>query len=170
MNLTPEFKECKLSGGNFGSAPVTVNNTGCKTAFDSDTTPDPNTTKLETGFVNLDCGHEHLIQFVAIIEGESIEGESVIFHFFDTHPEEVPVNQELHGAFYEVIGEGLSNTGIAIGMHLFGLKFVCTGERCAEFGLKEGTNEGGTTTGSYTVFGYSDQAHKKQVSLGYSSP
>ncbi|HEX8754179.1 MAG TPA: hypothetical protein VF731_12265 [Solirubrobacterales bacterium] len=164
MSLTPEFKECKLSGA-FGSAPVTVTNTGCKTTFDSDTTPDPNTTKKEDAVVSLDCGHANVLSFAAVIEGEG-----VYFHFFDTHPEGVPVNQELHGASYEVIGEGLSGFGLSISMHVFGLQFLCTGARCEEFGLVEGTNKGGTTIGGYQVFGYADAKHEQKVNLGLSSP
>lgn len=157
LNLTPQFSGCKLGG-----IPMVAENKGCKTAFDSDTTPNVDTAKKEDGVVSLNCGHSGSLTFST--EGEL---ESTVIHFFDTHPKEVPVNQELHGAKYFVSGPEFE-TDLVFEVHLTRLKFVCTG-KCGAVGLREGTDEG-TTLGKFTVKGYSDEAHKFQVGLGLSSP
>lgn len=158
LNLTPAFSECSLGG-----LAMTAENKGCKTAFDSDTSPNLATEKKEDAVVSLNCGHSGSLTFAT-----SGEEESIIIHFFDTHPEKVPVNQELHGATYSVQG-GEFESELVIKSHISGLKFVCTGV-CEVLGLKVGTNEGGTTTGTYTVKGYSDAKHEIQVGIGLSSP
>lgn len=157
LNLTPAFSGCSLGGRS-----ATAFNKGCKTAFDSDTSPNPDTSKKEDGVVSLNCGHSGSLTFST--DGEA---QSVVIHFFDTHPKEVPVNQALHGAKYFVSGPEFE-TDLKIEAHLSRLKFVCTGV-CGTLGLKEGTDEG-TTIGSFTVTGYSDAAHTNQVGLGLSSP
>jgi hypothetical protein len=162
MNLTPNYEGCKLNT-KFGIFTAAWENFGCKTAFDSDTTPNIYTEEIELGFVNLDCGHLFNARLSAVVEKEL-----VLLEFFDTHPKEVPVNQELLGATYSVITE--SPNEILIQAHTFGLKFVCKGAKCTKLGLKEGTNENGTTIGSFLVAGYSDKAHTNQVSLGLSTP
>ncbi|HUB99742.1 MAG TPA: hypothetical protein VMS11_07955 [Solirubrobacterales bacterium] len=160
LNLTPSFSGCKI-----GATSLLFKNNGCKTAFDSDTSDNANTGLAEDGVVSLNCGHSGSLTFET--EGEG--SDSVTIHFFDTHPAEVPVNQELHGATYS-LGGGLEEPkDLSIKAHVFGLKFVCTG-KCGRFGLEIGTGEGGTTLGTFTVKGYSDAAHTKQVSLGLSSP
>ncbi|HET7443457.1 MAG TPA: hypothetical protein VFJ57_02225 [Solirubrobacterales bacterium] len=166
MHLTPEFSACELITP-LGTYPVTAMNTGCETAVDSDTSLDPKTGK-ENAWVSLDCGmgESNALEFWAEVE----EGENVYFQFFDTHPKNVPVNQELHGATFEGLGEGLGPYGIVVSLHVSGLKFLCTNEFCEQIGLKQGTNENGTTTGLYFVWGYSDAEHKNKVSLGITSP
>jgi hypothetical protein len=166
MHLTPEFIGCKLISP-LGTFPVTAMNTGCETIIDSDTSPNVNTEKKEDAWVSLDCGHE---ESSALTFWAEINGENTYFHFFDTHPTTTPVNQELHGARLETVGEGLGPYMIGVGLHVFGLKFLCTGESCEGLGLKRGTNENGTTTGQYFVKGYSDELHEHQVSLEISSP
>jgi hypothetical protein len=165
MNLTPNYKECTLSS-KLGFFFAAWENTGCKTAFDSDTSPNINTIEKEDGFVNLDCGHIFHSTLSAVIEKEP-----VYLEFFDTHPEEVPVNQEMHGATYSVIQhESLIPDEILIQAHILGIRFICKGAKCVKLGLKEGTNENGTTIGSFLVKGYSDTAHTEQVGLGLSTP
>lgn len=160
LNLTPEFSGCKI-----GATPLLFKNNGCKTAFDSDTFKSSGTKGEDDGAVSLNCGHSGSFTFET--EGEG--SESVVIHFFDTHPEGVPVNQELHGATYSQGGGLEEPTDLSIKAHIFGLKFVCTG-KCTRFGLEIGTGTGGTTLGTFTVKGYSDEAHTKQVSIGLSSP
>ena len=99
MNLTPNYKECKITS-KLGTSSAAYENDGCKTAFDSDTSPNGKTEKVEDGFVNLDCGHLFFSSISTIIEGEN-----VYLALVDTHPEEVPINQELHGARYTVVNE-----------------------------------------------------------------
>lgn len=160
LNLTPEFSGCKI-----GATNLLFKNNGCKTAFDSDTFANPGTGLEDDGAVSLNCGHSGSLTFET--EGEG--SESVTIHFFDTHPAEVPVNQELHGATYSHGGGLEEPTDLFIKAHLFGLKFVCTG-KCGRFGLEIGTGSGGTTLGSFTVKGYSDKAHTKQVNIGFPTP
>jgi hypothetical protein len=161
MNLTPQYKECKLNG----LYTAAWENSGCKTAFDSDTSPNINTVEKEDGFVNLDCGHTSHATISAVVEKEVL-----FLEFYDTHPEETPVNQEMHGATYSVIQhESLIPDEISIQAHILGMRFLCKGP-CSKFGLKEGTNENGTTIGDFVVQGYSDAAHTHQVFLGLSSP
>lgn len=156
LNLTPAFSGCKI-----GATGLSFKNNGCKTVFDSDTTL--NSKKGNDGAVSLNCGHSGSLTFET--EGEA---ESATIHFFDTHPAEVPVNQELHGATYTVGGGGTEPTDLSIAAHVSVITFVCTG-KCGRLGLDDGTGEG-TTIGSITVKGYSDAAHKKQVSIGLSTP
>jgi hypothetical protein len=163
MDLIPEYKECKLNA-EIGSFTATWENPGCKTDFDSDTSWNA-LTEHEDGAVNLNCGPLSHMTFSALVEGELVQIE-----FFDTHPEGVPVNQELHGAIYSVVNESLGPYEILIEAHTFGVKFLCTGEKCPKLSLKQGTNENGTTHGSYLVKGYADTAHTQKVSLGLSVP
>jgi hypothetical protein len=156
LNLTPVFSGCKI-----GAASLSFKNNGCKTVFDSDTTL--NAEKGDDGVVSLNCGHTGSLTFET--EGEA---ESVTLHFFDTHPAGVPVNQELHGATYTVGGGGSEPTDLSISSHVSVIQFVCTG-KCGRLGLENGTS-GGRTIGTFTVKGYSDEAHKKQVSIGLSTP
>lgn len=156
LNLTPEFSECKI-----GAITLSFKNSGCKTAFDSDTSDNPDTGLAEDGVVSLNCGHSGSLTFSTTGEAETIS-----IHFFDTHPAGVPVNQLLHGATYTVSGS--APTDLTIKSHLSRLTFVCTG-KCSLLGLEKGTGPG-TTTGSFTVKGYSDAAHTKQVSLGLTTP
>lgn len=158
LSLIPNFSGCKLNG-----LPMSAENKGCTTTYDSDTTPNPGTGKKEDGVVSLNCGHIGRLTFAT--EGEL---ESVSIDFFDTHPAKAPVNQELHGAKYSVVGPE-SASELKIEAHLFGLQFVCTG-KCGIVGLAEGTGKGATTIGSYTVKGYADAEHKEPVGLGLSSP
>lgn len=157
LNLTPAFSGCKI-----GATGMSFKNNGCKTVFDSDTSANVETGG-DDGVVSLNCGHSGSLTFET--EGEA---ESATIHFFDTHPAEVPVNQELHGATYTVGGLGTEITDLSIAAHVSVIKFVCTG-KCGRIGLENGTS-GGTTIGSFTVKGYSDKAHTQQVSIGLSTP
>lgn len=163
INLTPEFSECKFSS-KVGTYSVTAKNNGCKTAFDSDTSPNPDTGKKEDGTVSLNCGHSGNLSFEFIREGKKVE-----ILFLDTHPAGVPVNQELHGAKYFLGGPEVGPSDLIIQAHVTRFKFLCIGN-CAPVELREGTNDGGTTIGTYTVKGYSDAAHTHQVSIGFSIP
>lgn len=158
LSLTPKYAGCKLNG-----VPMIFENRGCKTRYDSDTTPNPGTGKKDDAVVSLDCGHTGSLFFTT--EGEQL---STSLHFFDTHPAEVPVNQELHGAKYSVVGPEVPSE-LSVEAHEFGLSFVCTGV-CGIMGLATGTNKGATTIGSFTVKGYADATHTEQVSIGLSSP
>ena len=162
MNLAPSYKECTLNT-KLGFFFAAWENSGCKTAFDSDTSPNINTVEKEDGFVNLDCGHLFHATLSAVVEKELLSIE-----FYDTHPEGTPVNQEMHGATYSIVRES-PPFELLIQAHILGIRYICKGP-CAKVGLKEGTNENGTTIGSFLVKGYSDAAHTKQVSLGLSLP
>jgi hypothetical protein len=164
MDLRPNYEECKITS-KLGTSSAAYENDGCKTDFDSDTSPNGKTEKVEDGFVSLDCGHLFFSSLSTIIEGEP-----VYLALLDTHPEEVTINQELHGAKYSVVQhESLVPDEISIQAHIFGIKFVCTGLRCSKLGFEEGgTYENGTTVGNFLVKGYSDAAHTKQVKLGLS--
>jgi hypothetical protein len=160
LSLTPAFSGCKI-----GTTSLLFKNNGCKTVFDSDTFKSSGTKPEDDGAVSLNCGHSGSLTFET--EGEG--SESVTIHFFDTHPAKVPVNQELHGATYSHGGGLEEPTDLSIKAHIFGLKFVCTG-KCGRFGLEIGTGEGVTTLGTFTVKGYSDEAHTKQVNIGFTTP
>jgi hypothetical protein len=166
MDLRPNYEGCTFTS-KLGTTKATYENSGCKTDFDSDTSPNGNT-EVEDGFVNLDCGNLLFSSSISTV----IEGEAVVLDLVDTHPKEVPINQELHGATYSVLQhESLVPDEIEVHAHIFGLEFICTGEKCSKLGFKNGgTINAGTTLGTFIVSGYSDAAHKSQVFLGLTSP